>query len=88
MDMQESVGKNCECIYAFEKHYIALALDDWITRQKEEVAKNKRLIEEEKAKGTPSTLAQMIENMIPQVEFVIHDAEIVKTRLEAMPTCK
>jgi len=41
--MVESIGKPCECIFNFEKHYIQQALDKLIESSEEELEKLKKI---------------------------------------------
>ena len=86
--MTESVGKNCECIYAFEKHYVEVALAEWIGRQKEQISNTKKNLEEmEKKEQELGFMGESLKANMPMLENLVKEVEAVKERFAAMPTC-
>ena len=77
-----NVGKGCECIYPFEKHYIDMVFEGRIKEEKRKLAEVKEIL----AKMPPES-RERYEGAEAGFKVFIHDLEAVRERFEAMPSC-
>lgn len=81
--MEEKVGKPCECIYPFEKHYIDLLFSERIDHEGKKLSE----VEEILAKMPPES-RERYEGARDGYKYFINDLKIVRERFAAMPDCK
>lgn len=86
---EEKVGKGCECIYQMEKHFIDLAIDEYLLKLEGELAELKKRIKaavkEEPEKE--SSYKDLLESNRNLTATLSNDLRKVKSRFEAMPSC-
>lgn len=78
----EPVGKSCECIFSFEKHYVDMLFGERIEEEKKKLAE----VEEILAKMPPES-RERYEGASGAYKSFIRDLEIVRERFAAMSTC-
>ena len=76
----KTIGKDCKCIYPFDRHYIKLALDKLIEEKNKEI---RNIRERAKMK-----IIKDPEPFIRVFERSRRNTETVKKRLENIPICE
>ena len=82
--MPEPVGKGCECIYAFEKHYVDLALEQLIRDNEKTIAEHEKALQDPTLTERQGTLLRA---SLDVFRYVNNDMKVVKGRFADMPVC-
>ena len=80
---EETVGKGCQCIFPFEKHYVDMIINERIEKEKERLKETEKILA-----GMPPESRERYEGARDIYKFFIHDLEVVRDRFRAMPDCK
>jgi len=81
--MSEEVGKGCDCMYLYEKHYIELLFSERIEEEKKKLAEVKDILDK-----MPEESKERFEGAPRGYEMFIRDLETVQKRFQDMPACK
>ncbi len=84
----DSIGKPCECIFRFEKHYILLALENLIEKSKAKLEETKTALAEASEEEKKSFMYQSLKESGEAIhKRFIDEVSVVKERVTGMKTC-
>ena len=82
--MPEPVGKGCECVYAFEKHYVDLALEQIVQDNERRIEEHEKLLLDP---ATTERQAVFLRSSLDVYKYVNSDMKVVRQRFHDMPVC-
>ena len=82
--MAEPVGRGCECIYPFEKHYVDLALEQLILDNERTIAGHEKALQDPTLTERQATLLRA---SLDVYRYVNNDMKVVKQRFADTPVC-
>ena len=82
--MPEPVGRGCECIYAFEKHYVDLALEQLIRDNERTITEHEKVLE---GPGITERQATLLRASLDVYRYVNNDMKVVRQRFADTPVC-
>ena len=85
--MPDSIGKPCECIYEFEKHYFILGLDKLIEDSEQKLKRTKEDLAQATEEEKKSRMYESLQNAEAIYNSFISDVKTVKDRVSSMKTC-
>jgi len=80
----EVVGKGCQCIYPFEKHYVDLALQQIIQENERTIEKTEKAL---KDPALTERQAAFLRSALDVYRYVNNDMKAVRQRFADMPAC-
>ena len=79
--MVDSIGKDCKCIYDFEKRYVDIALQELIAKEEENIKEHEEQVRSGK-------LPEVLSGLKGLHARYVRDLKVVRERFTAMPTCE
>ena len=83
----EPIGKDCDCIFSFERHYILLALDGLLDKSSAQMKETKDALNEASEEEKKGILYRNLQGSEEIYKHIMTDVNVVKERVSGMKIC-